>query len=344
MAQLLQLDKESCTAANLVNLRKKDKDITAILTTASHVTVYAYTEEAWERCDVEGTLFLVERSSAPYYAILVTNRLSLDNMFQAITSSFRMQLIDPYLMFMSSEGCKLGKKLHTGQVYGIWFHSDTERQQATVTIEAMINRAKEREKAAATAPVTAAEPTPIPAPAPASVQTPADTSASAASLMAMLHIGGDKGSRASAPAAVAKAPVPPPAVPRATATGDCASEPSTGATSALLSALGLAPAAPVPTLASTASLAVGGAQNALLTPDSLGWSSQGSVPKARSTQPQQRSAPGRVASPATTATAPAQPGNGSGPPRPQPAQIDREELRQTLLALLDDDRSALHSS
>ena len=61
---------------NLTSLKRHDPYIEGILDTASQVALYLFNEpdDAWEKTDVEGTLFVYERSAAPYYGLTISNR------------------------------------------------------------------------------------------------------------------------------------------------------------------------------------------------------------------------------------------------------------------------------
>ena len=45
-----------------------------------------------EREEVEGPFFLVERSSLPYYAMIILNRRSIDNFFQDIATDMTFEI------------------------------------------------------------------------------------------------------------------------------------------------------------------------------------------------------------------------------------------------------------
>ena len=61
---------------NLTALKRRDPYIARILDTASQVALYLFNEpeDAWEKTDVEGTLFVYERSAAPFFGLTISNR------------------------------------------------------------------------------------------------------------------------------------------------------------------------------------------------------------------------------------------------------------------------------
>ena len=82
---------------NLTVLKKHDPRITRVLHTAGHAVVYVYKEEEgaaspWERHNVEGALFVVERSAEPRHQLLILNRLSTDNLVENITADFSVEI------------------------------------------------------------------------------------------------------------------------------------------------------------------------------------------------------------------------------------------------------------
>jgi hypothetical protein len=83
---------------NLGVLKKHDPCISRVLHTAGHAVVYVYNEEStespWERHNVEGALFIVERAAEPRYQLLILNRLSTSNLVENITSDFSIEVTE----------------------------------------------------------------------------------------------------------------------------------------------------------------------------------------------------------------------------------------------------------
>jgi len=76
-----------------------------------------------------GSLFVAKRSSSPRFKMIVMNRNSKDNLEVPLSSTFQMQVREPYLIFRS-------EKSET-KIKGIWFHDGKERQ----SIVEILNRA-----------------------------------------------------------------------------------------------------------------------------------------------------------------------------------------------------------
>eukprot|EP00163_Fabomonas_tropica_P001429 TRINITY_DN1107_c1_g2_i2.p1 TRINITY_DN1107_c1_g2~~TRINITY_DN1107_c1_g2_i2.p1 ORF type:complete len:120 (-),score=4.35 TRINITY_DN1107_c1_g2_i2:925-1284(-) len=69
---------------NLRVLQRSDPGISRIVWVATHVCLYRFDEQAraWAKKGVEGTLFVVERSSSPIYRLFVLNRVGMENYTQ----------------------------------------------------------------------------------------------------------------------------------------------------------------------------------------------------------------------------------------------------------------------
>ena len=105
---------------NLSVLQRQDALITAIMGTATHVTVYDYdsSARAWSRRSCEGSLFIFQRSEAPFFGFFIMNRLSTENILEYADSSLEIEIAEPYILYRSQ---KHG-------IVGIWFYSAEERE------------------------------------------------------------------------------------------------------------------------------------------------------------------------------------------------------------------------
>eukprot|EP00051_Salpingoeca_urceolata_P033283 m.500372 g.500372 ORF g.500372 m.500372 type:complete len:464 (+) comp60636_c0_seq1:201-1592(+) len=125
------MDTETDTAVqqmNLSALRRDDPCISKILGTSGHVTVYDFQNNAWQRKDVEGTLFVYERSEQPYWGFYVMNRLHVDNVNQHIL---------PELEFHVEEGPFIFYRTSKGEIHGLWFYSDDDRQTVSTLLHGL---------------------------------------------------------------------------------------------------------------------------------------------------------------------------------------------------------------
>ncbi len=139
----MQHDKEAQLEYNLGVLKRRDAAITNLVDMAGHVVLYQFNEDsqAWDRRNVEGALFVVERSGDPTYQFIVLNRLSSENLVESITADFQTELTDQFLLYRNLNA----------EILGIWFYSAPERS----AISNLLNSLAEK---VAAAPTPAAEP------------------------------------------------------------------------------------------------------------------------------------------------------------------------------------------
>ncbi|RKP33516.1 hypothetical protein BJ085DRAFT_7119, partial [Dimargaris cristalligena] len=93
------------TAVNLSVLQRHDRSIVRLLDQSSHVVIYYFDLHAnqgqggWAKKGVEGTLFLFQRNTPPYYGFVVMNRLALDNFFVFLQPTMEVQSTSEYIIF-----------------------------------------------------------------------------------------------------------------------------------------------------------------------------------------------------------------------------------------------------
>ena len=123
------LTEEARKKANLRVLQRTDQDIVDILGHATHVVIYVFhrQHQKWEKLDVEGSLFLVKRSTVPRFRLIVLNRTNPDNFQVDMTPQFQIQVKDPYLIFRQKDTIK-----------GIWFHNAKERQDMATLLPRVV--------------------------------------------------------------------------------------------------------------------------------------------------------------------------------------------------------------
>lgn len=114
---------------NLRALRKIDNQIGEILFSAGQVAIYYYNidevsgaetnggegpdgDGKWQRKEIEGALFFVRRTSQPEYAFVVINKLNTINLVQKITKDLETSVQLPYLMYKNTES----------EIYCVWFY------------------------------------------------------------------------------------------------------------------------------------------------------------------------------------------------------------------------------
>ncbi|RWS05640.1 mRNA-decapping enzyme 1A-like protein [Dinothrombium tinctorium] len=103
---------------NLRTLKRVDGSIVAIEGSATQVAVYKFSSSIneWERKEIEGSLFVVKRSTIPSYSLVVINRLNTTNMIEAINEKLDLKLEPPYLLYKNDKS----------HIYCIWFYDRSE--------------------------------------------------------------------------------------------------------------------------------------------------------------------------------------------------------------------------
>jgi len=136
---------EARRTANLRVLQRLDPQIVDLAITASHVVLYQFSLETqqWIKRNVEGSLFVVKRSDVPRFKLIVSNRNSTENLEVGITSTFQMQLREPYLIFRDSASSNNSSGGGGGgaadeAIRGLWFHDGKEREQVHSYLENVV--------------------------------------------------------------------------------------------------------------------------------------------------------------------------------------------------------------
>ena len=120
--QRIQLNTSAMGNDRLAVVRRVDAGVKRIIARAPHVAVYVFDFESnsWVRADIEGPIFLFERSTAPWHSMLVLNRLSQQNMQHFLHGDLELQNQEPYIIFRDPTA-------ENPQPYGMWFKSAEDR-------------------------------------------------------------------------------------------------------------------------------------------------------------------------------------------------------------------------
>ena len=142
---------EARRTTNLRVLQRLDPQIVDLAITASHVVLYQFSlpQNQWIKKNIEGTLFVCKRSDVPRFKLIVSNRNSTENLEVGITSTFQMQVREPYLIFRDNNTTKTtasgttttgGGEEENEAIHprGLWFHDDKERQQVHSFLENVV--------------------------------------------------------------------------------------------------------------------------------------------------------------------------------------------------------------
>lgn len=121
---------------NLRTLRRVDATIVNIITSATQVAVYKFNNgrNEWERKEIEGSLFVFCKKSAPKYGFLVINRLSTTNMVEPVTQNLDFKLEEPYLLY----------KNNNGDIFCIWFYDKADCRKVGSSLQGLVANSNQR--------------------------------------------------------------------------------------------------------------------------------------------------------------------------------------------------------
>ncbi|GMI79695.1 decapping 1 [Hibiscus trionum] len=125
------LDQQSTKMLNLTVLQRIDAFVEEILITAAHVTFYEFNIDSsqWSRKDVEGSLFVVKRSTQPRFQFIVMNRRNTDNLVENLLGDFEYEVQGPYLLYRNA----------AQEVNGIWFYNPRECEEVANLFSRILN-------------------------------------------------------------------------------------------------------------------------------------------------------------------------------------------------------------
>ena len=135
---------EARRTANLRVLQRLDAQIVDLAITASHVVLYEFslTTQQWVKKNVEGSLFVTKRSDVPRFKLIISNRNSTENLEVGITSTFQMQVREPYLIFRDAASASNNNSntaaVTDEAIRGLWFHDGKEREQVHSYLENVV--------------------------------------------------------------------------------------------------------------------------------------------------------------------------------------------------------------
>nr|XP_056716903.1 mRNA-decapping enzyme 1A [Euleptes europaea] len=103
---------------SLAALKQHDPYITSIADVTGQVALYSFSPKAneWEKTDIEGTLFVYNRSASPYHGFTIVNRLNMHNLVEPVNKDLEFQLHEPFLLYRNANL----------SIYSIWFYDKND--------------------------------------------------------------------------------------------------------------------------------------------------------------------------------------------------------------------------
>ncbi|KAJ3106832.1 mRNA-decapping enzyme 1B [Phlyctochytrium planicorne] len=121
------MDVKARNAVNLKVLRRYEPEIVAIADSSSHIVIYDFNTKSktWAKKGIEGTLFLMQRASAPYYSMFVLNRLSTENFKKDLSAAMEVQVLGDYVIFRTDDDL----------VQGLWMYEASDRVRLAKSLQ-----------------------------------------------------------------------------------------------------------------------------------------------------------------------------------------------------------------
>lgn len=101
---------------NICALKRADPYARDIIESATHVALYTFEDNEWEKTNIEGALFVYSRNGEPFHSLVIMNRLNTNNLIEPVSKGVELQLKEPFLLYRNSK-CR---------IYGIWFYDQEE--------------------------------------------------------------------------------------------------------------------------------------------------------------------------------------------------------------------------
>lgn len=113
---------------NFAALKRADPYAREIIDSATHVALYTFEENEWEKTNIEGALFVYSRNGEPYHSLVIMNRLNTNNLIEPVSKGIELQLKEPFLLYRNAK-CR---------IYGIWFYDKDECVRVATKLTALL--------------------------------------------------------------------------------------------------------------------------------------------------------------------------------------------------------------
>lgn len=97
---------------NLKTMKRQDPFIESVHATFEHVALYFYEKDSWVNADIEGPMFIVQRTQQPWYRIVVINRKNTTNYNEDVTEQLELDVDNNFVLYKNAKN----------QIVGLWFH------------------------------------------------------------------------------------------------------------------------------------------------------------------------------------------------------------------------------
>ena len=143
-ADMIQYDMSAKRTRNLAALQKVDPNVLEIVAEASHTALYRFDAALtkWERHGVEGAVFITRNCLAPFYSIIVLNKVGPDDFLLDVSAVQKAKTQDEYVMLRYTTG---GAPV----IMGLWLRDAAERDELLAAVTRAIATAKETSARAA---------------------------------------------------------------------------------------------------------------------------------------------------------------------------------------------------
>lgn len=113
---------------NFAALKRADPYAREIIHSATHVALYTFEENEWEKTNIEGALFVYSRNGEPYHSLVIMNRLNTNNLIEPVSKGIELQLKEPFLLYRNAKS----------RIYGIWFYDKNECVRVATKLNSLL--------------------------------------------------------------------------------------------------------------------------------------------------------------------------------------------------------------
>jgi len=126
----MNVDAKFQTEANFWALKKLDPNVAKVVANFSFVSLYKFDHSSsnWKKINFEGPMFMVQRTAAAKFGMIVANRVSLENFTFVVDDSFYAELKKEFIIFKSNIQKDNNDRHEVPPIiYGLWISDDKER-------------------------------------------------------------------------------------------------------------------------------------------------------------------------------------------------------------------------